>query len=286
MQLNDEVVITTPRPAATVVMLRDTPKLEVFMLKRHVDSSVLGGAYVFPGGKVDAVDAATPAALLDANDQQRHAQLGEPELTPEQARGLYVAALREAFEECGVLLTEQPAAASVRELLAQGKSFVDALAQLGLRLQTQKIQPWTRWITSNMPSLSNKRFDTRFFVTALSAEHHAEHDNRETTDSLWIAPMQALQDYWAGKLYLAPPQIMSLAHLARHDSVQSVLAEAASRPPPAIMSAPHTIDGVRMMAYPGDPLHPIAQRLIPGPLRMFFRNQRFEPAGGLDELLP
>ena len=111
------------------------------------------------------------------------------------------------------------------------------------------------------------------------------HDNVEATESLWIQPRQALQDYWDGKLYLAPPQIMSLAHLARHTTVHSVLQEAASRPPPAVMSAPHTIDGVRMMAYPGDPLHTLPKRLIPGPLRMYFRNQRFEPEGGLDELL-
>lgn len=288
MQLNDDVITTTPRPAATVVMLRQAPELEVFMLKRHADSAVLGGAYVFPGGKVDTADAATPPALFDQATSQLHQALGEPELSPEQAAGLYVAVLREAFEECGVLLA-QPSSADaggqVRALIAQGQSFAQALQSAGLQLQTRRVQPWTRWITSIMPSLTNKRFDTRFFVTALEDQHTAVHDNVEATESLWIQPRRALQDYWAGKLYLAPPQIMSLAHLARHTTVHSVLQEAASRPPPAVMSAPHTIDGVRMMAYPGDPLHPLPKRLIPGPLRMYFRNQRFEPEGGLDELL-
>ena len=288
MQLNDDIITTTPRPAATVVMLRQAPELEVFMLKRHADSAVLGGAYVFPGGKVDAADAATPPALFDQPTSQLHQALGEPELSPEQAAGLYVAALREAFEECGVLLAHPSSADAsqlLRERLAQGQSFAQALQSAGLQLQTRLVQPWTRWITSIMPSLTNKRFDTRFFVTALEEQHTAVHDNVEATESLWIQPRRALQDYWDGKMYLAPPQIMSLAHLARHATVHSVLQEAASRPPPAVMSAPHTIDGVRMMAYPGDPLHPLPHRLIPGPLRMYFRNQRFEPEGGLDELL-
>ena len=288
MQLNDDIVTTPPRPAATVVMLRQAPDLQVFMLKRHADSAVLGGAYVFPGGKVDAADAATPPELFDQSAEALHRALGEPELPHAQAAGLYVAALREAFEECGVLLvksTSADAAQQVSTLIGQGQSFAQALQAKGLQLQTRRIQPWTRWITSNMPSLTNKRFDTRFFVTALEDQHTAVHDNVEATDSLWINPRQALQDYWDGKLYLAPPQIMSLAHLARHATVQSVLNEAASRPPPAVMSAPHTIDGVRMMAYPGDPLHPLPERLIPGPLRMYFRNQRFEPEGGLAELL-
>lgn len=288
MQLNDDIVTTPPRPAATVVMLRQAPELQVFMLKRHADSAVLGGAYVFPGGKVDAADAATPPELFDQSAEALHRTLGESELAPAQAAGLYVAALREAFEECGVLLVKSnsaDAAQQVSALIGQGQSFAQALQAVGLQLQTRRIQPWTRWITSNMPSLTNKRFDTRFFVTALEDQHTAVHDNVEATDSLWINPRQALQDYWDGKLYLAPPQIMSLAHLARHATVQSVLNEAASRPPPAVMSAPHTIDGVRMMAYPGDPLHPLPERLIPGPLRMYFRNQRFEPEGGLAELL-
>lgn len=288
MQLNHDVVTTTPRPAATVVMLRQAPELEVFMLKRHVDSAVLGGAYVFPGGKVDAADADAPPSLFDQPTDQLHQALGEPELTHGQAAGLYVAALREAFEECGVLLAQPfslDVSQHVRASIAEGQSFAQALQTAGVQLQTRRLQPWTRWITSIMPSLTNKRFDTRFFVTALQTQHTAVHDNVEATESLWINPRKALQDYWDGKLYLAPPQIMSLAHLARHTSVQSVLEEAASRPPPAVMSAPHTIEGERMMAYPGDPMHPQPKRLIPGPLRLYFRNQRFEPEGGLDELL-
>ena len=104
MELNFEPVTTPPRPAATVVMLRDGDSgLEVFLLKRHGLSDVLGGAYVFPGGKVDRFDAELDMdAHLDQPPQALHAALNEPALDALTAAGLYVAALREAFEECGV----------------------------------------------------------------------------------------------------------------------------------------------------------------------------------------
>lgn len=106
MQLNNEVVTTPPRASATVVLLRDTPQLglEVFLLRRHTASAVLGGAYVFPGGKLDEADC-DPAlhAHLDRSPQALHQALGEPDLDVHTAAGLYAAAVRESLEECGVL---------------------------------------------------------------------------------------------------------------------------------------------------------------------------------------
>jgi len=111
MELNTAVVMTPPRDAATVLLLRDHDRhgLQVFMLRRHSDSAVLGGAYVFPGGKLDEADRQVADHHLDQTPAQLHALLAEPELNPEQAKGLYVAALREAFEECGVLLARHAA---------------------------------------------------------------------------------------------------------------------------------------------------------------------------------
>ena len=105
MELNHETIDTPPLDAASVVMLRDGARgLEVLLLRRHANSSVLGGAYVFPGGKVDAADAsADTLALLDRAPTELHARLGEPALTPAQAAAFYVAAAREAAEESGVL---------------------------------------------------------------------------------------------------------------------------------------------------------------------------------------
>ena len=197
MNISSEIVHTPPRDAATVIILRDSPDgLEVFLVKRHGLSDVLGGAYVFPGGKRDDSDAQLDEALhLDQGAGQLHAALAEPELAPELAKGLFVAALREAFEECGVLFAQGAAQAQCDALARQlqdGRMFNLALAEAGLRLQTRALAPWSRWITPKMPSISSRRFDTRFFVAALPEDQIAVHDNVETTQSVWLKP----RDSW------------------------------------------------------------------------------------------
>jgi len=292
MELNTEVVTTPPRPAATVVLLRDGAQgLEVFLLRRHSASDVLGGAYVFPGGKLDAADSAPELrARLDQAPETLHAALAEPGTDPETAAGLFVAALREAFEECGVLFAEHVAGQAVdteraSALLREGLSFGELLAGLALRLQTRALLPWSRWITPRVPAVTNKRFDTRFFVAALPRGQTAQHDDHETTDSVWLAPRAALEQYRDGQIDMIAPQIMSLAHLARHASVASVLEAARLRPPPLIEPEPFEEDGLRVICYPGDPRHPVRERALPGPTRLCFRNKRFEPTEGFDQLL-
>ena len=293
MELNLEIVTTPVRPAATVVMLRDAPAgLEVFLMKRHTLSDVLGGAYVFPGGKVDALDAELDmAAHLDQPLPVLHAGLNEADISERTAGGLYVAALREAFEESGILMAQGLVCEGVdcsraAALLREGHGFNAVLAQMGLRLQTRSLVPWTRWITPTSPSVMNKRFDTRFFVSAVPAGQVAIHDNHETTDSIWLAPRTALQQYWAGQIALAPPQIMSLAHLARHASVDSVMAQARSRLPPLIQPEPFDLEGNRVICYPGDVRHSVRDLAMPGPTRLHYQagNKRFEPIGGFDSL--
>lgn len=288
MELNYETITSPVRDAATVVMLRDAAAggLEVFLLKRHGLSDVLGGAYVFPGGKVDRADAELDAALhLDEHPEQLHALLGEPALQAAAAAGLYVAALREAFEESGVLFAERASErARAAAMLREGRAFGEVLGELGLKLQTRGVLPWSRWITPHRPSVMNKRFDTRFFVAALPPEQEARHDEHETTESLWLSPRAALEQYRDQQIELAPPQIMSLAHLARHGSVQSVLDAARGRLPPVIQPEPFDHEGGRMICYPGDERHPVRERALPGPTRLFYRNKRFEPGEGFDAL--
>jgi 8-oxo-dGTP pyrophosphatase MutT (NUDIX family) len=290
MELNLDTVTTPPRPAATVVLLRDAPGgLEVFLMKRHSLSDVLGGAYVFPGGKVDAADAELDmAAHLDQPPAALHAGLNEAGISETSAGALYVAALREAFEECGVLFAQggvaaEPAAQAAA-LLRDGASFNAVLAQMALRLQTRAILPWSRWITPVRPSVMNKRFDTRFFVAAVPGGQVARHDNFETTESIWLSPREALLQYWAGQIELAPPQIMSLAHLARHGAVDSVLAAARDRRPPVIQPESFDDDSGRVICYPGDERHSVRETALPGPTRLFYRNKRFEPASGFEGL--
>jgi len=291
MELNLEVVTTPLRAAATVIMLRDgLAGLEVFLMKRHSLSDVLGGAYVFPGGKVDAADTELDmAAHLDQPLQVLHASLNEADIHERTAGGLYVAALREAFEESGVLFAQgfsgqAPVADRAAALLRDGHGFNAVLGQLALRLQTRTLLPWSRWITPTIPSITNKRFDTRFFVSAVPAGQVAVHDNHETTESVWLSPRTALQQYWADQIELAPPQIMSLAHLSRHASVDSVMTAARGRLPPVIQPEPFDLEGGRVICYPGDARHSVREPVMPGPTRLYFRNKRFEPRDGFDSL--
>ncbi len=295
MELNQEIITTPPRPAATVVMLRDTPGgLEVFLMKRHGLSDVLGGAYVFPGGKVDAADAELDmAAHLDQPLHLLHSRLDEADITERTAGGLYVAALREAFEESGVLFARDDSARAhdamnwssrAAALLRSGQGFNAMLAQLTLRLQTLSLVPWSRWITPTSPSVMSKRFDTRFFVSAVPSGQVARHDDFETTESIWLRPRTALEQYWSGQIELAPPQIMSLAHLSHHADVQGVLAEATARRPPVIQPESFVLDGDRVICYPGDASHSVRQQALPGPTRLHYRNKRFEPLGGFEAL--
>ncbi|MCL4745149.1 MAG: NUDIX hydrolase [Burkholderiaceae bacterium] len=284
-RLNHEEVTTPPRDAATVLLLRDTAgKLEVLMLRRHRDSKVLGDAFVFPGGKLEATDS-DPAngPRTDLDSATLHAQLGEPTLTPDQARGLFVAACRETFEEVAVLLSPQAdAAGELARRIAAGLPFCAALGALDIALTASTMHPWTRWITPRVPSMMNRRFDTRFFVAALPEGARARHDAHEAVEARWLAPRDALERYWEGEIVLAPPQIQSLAHLARHRDVSGVLAEASSRPPPLIQPHPFALDGQRMIAYPGDPEHPSPARAMPGPTRLAVRADRFEPVEGFE----
>jgi 8-oxo-dGTP pyrophosphatase MutT (NUDIX family) len=288
MKLNHDIVTTPPRPAATVMLLRDgAGGPEVFMVRRHGLSDVLGGAYVFPGGKVDQEDAA-PALLARADRPapDLHAALGEPELAPETAASMFIAALRETFEEAGLLLAsgQPPDPSRASALAREGLGFVALLERLDTRLAVGRLVPFTRWITPIIPSVQSKRFDTRFFAVKVAGDTVARHDERETTESEWLSPRAALDRYRAREISLAPPQIMSLAQLARHADVDSVLREAGSRPPPVIQPEPLKMDGLRVVAYPGDPAHPVAARAMPGPSRLVFRDDRFEPVDGFGAL--
>ncbi|VTU40171.1 NUDIX domain protein [Variovorax sp. PBS-H4] len=278
------------RSAATVLICRDgAAGPEVLMMQRHALSDVHGGSYVFPGGKVDASDAQLdPAAHLDEPPERLHALLAEPAINAATAAAIHVAAVREVFEECGLLLAEGldgPGALEATALGAQGVSFNDMLARLGLRLATRAMRPWSRWITPPQALHSpGKRFDTRFFIARAPAGQEPLHDAHEAVLCAWMRPHDALERYWRGDIVLAGPQIMSLAHLSRHASVGSMMAEAECRAPCVVRPLTFDIDGHRAVAYPGDPLHPERSRVMPGPLRLVLRGKRLEPPGGFDDL--
>ena len=295
MELNSDLVNEPARPAATIIMLRDSTEmahgsyLEVFLLKRHGLSDVLGGAFVFPGGKVDPQDAQLDmAACLDQSPAALHSTLNEPDIDDLTAAGLYVAAIREVFEESGVLYAQGVTAehtAQATALAREGVPFNAMLTRLQLRLHTSCLAPWSRWITPTLPSVSNKRFDTRFFVAVMPPGQTAVHDNVEATDSIWLTPRRALERYRDGLIVLAPPQIMTLAHLACYSDVQKAVDAARSCLPPVIRPESFEHEGRRVLCYPGDERHSVKERAMPGPTRLWFRDKKFEPPPGFAALL-
>ncbi|MFN7121366.1 MAG: NUDIX hydrolase, partial [Hydrogenophaga sp.] len=274
LSINSDTVLTPPVPSATVIVVRDAPQgLEVLLVRRHGNSAVLGGVHVFPGGKLDAADRQVDPASLDRSPHDCALGLNEPGLDAETALALHVAALRETFEECGLLLGQvhqADLARRVRELTAAGTPFAAALQQLGCPVSTASVLPWSRWITPRVPSVTNKRFDTRFFVAVAPADQAAEHCTFEATEAVWMAPRVGLERYWAGEIDLAPPQIMSLCQLVALRTTADVMAAALSRPPALIEPEPFDQDGTRVICYPGDPAHSVAKRVWPGPTRLSY----------------
>lgn len=285
MELNHARVTTPPRPAATVVLLRDGDQgIEVLMLRRAAQSDVLGGAFVFPGGKLDEADSDPELhARLDTPADTLHDLLSEPALEVPTAAALFVAALRETFEESGILMAHGVTPDHVDHAsrrAREGLGFLEVMTELGLTLRTSGLAPWSRWITPVVPSVMNKRFDTRFFIGHVPEGLTAKHDAHEATEAAWLPPREALRRYWDREIELAPPQIQSLAHLARYANADQAVDAARLRRPPTIQPEPFDEDGTRVIAYPGDPRHPLPERALPGPLRLRHRKGRFEPVTG------
>jgi len=255
-ELNHQEVHTAPRPAASVVLLRDAPEgLEAFLLERPEKAEVMGGVWVFPGGKVDPEDHRSPDTMdgeitLDCT-RNFHRRLACEVVDLAQAAAFMRAALRETEEESSV------------------------------QLAIHAIEGWSRWVTPRVPSMMTRRFDTLFFAAVLPQGQEARHDGQESVQGIWSRPILALERYWRREILLAPPQIMTLIELSRFDSASGAMRHAASRPLPHIQPEPLLdSEGMRVVAYPGDPEHPLQLRQIPGPSRLVWRSGRFEPPCG------
>lgn len=250
-------------------------------MKRSGLSDAFGEAYVFPGGKLDPHDSSAAAlGALDTPAAELARLLGEPEQSESVSAGLYVAALRELFEEAGVLLAQGHS----RPASQQSADWQAWMDQPLARLNASALVPWSRWITPRMAALSKKRFDTRFFLALAPQDQVAIHDDFETTASVWLAPKEALLRYHRGEIEMAPPQIMSLAHLARYADTTEALHAARQQTPPCICPENFSEDGEVILCYPGDPRHSVTERALPGPTRLTIRNKRFVPPGPLEIL--
>lgn len=190
----DVAAAVKPRPATTTLIVRDgAPGLEVLMVRRSPHASFMPGAYVFPGGAVDAADATDGMAAVDEAADALAARIGRVTGLGEQALAHAVAGLRECFEECGLWLGVRgvPAAtlAALRARLHAGEAMAALAASAGLPLATRALQPWARWVT---PVGLPKRFDTLFLVARAPDDQQPEVDAGETTTLAWVHPPAAL----------------------------------------------------------------------------------------------
>ncbi len=266
------------KDASTVIILREASDgLETFLLCRHQQSGFMGGAHVFPGGKVDPSDRdASWRARVDRSPQEITAQLGEAD--DEVGLGLLVAAVRETFEEAGVLLANATAdvdLAATRQRLHDGASFSDLARDIDVKIDAHSLTPYARWIT---PKMESRRFDTRFYVTVLPDGQTGSHDGNETTSATWLRPAGAIEDMFAGRIKLAPPTVRTLQWLAQFDDAKSIIADALSRKPPLVRPELITGDDGWFLALPGDPEHPEDEPVLPGGTRMVFDNGAWRDA--------
>lgn len=273
-----------PRDAASIIVLRPAASgFDVLLMRRHGNSKVLGGAYVFPGGKLDADDRRVPPERLAQTGQALCEALGESGTQAEDAQSLFSAAIRETLEECGILYLEgadQARAEAARQALSDGLSWSAWAAQQDGMLLTSSLVPWSRWITPKASLMMSKRFDTRFFVAVLPANQSAIHDGHEATALEWLTPQAALALYEQGEIDMAPPQIMTLLDLSRFSHPEQVLDHARGRPAPLIQPYHFEQDGARVLAFPGDEQHELRSPAWPGSTRIYYRNGRFGDASG------
>jgi 8-oxo-dGTP pyrophosphatase MutT (NUDIX family) len=240
--------------------------LEVFMLRRSLEAVFVGGAYVFPGGAVDPVDrqADLEAVCVGRTDAEVSAALG----LERGGLAFWVAAIRECFEEAGVLLAlrdGEPVTLRDPEVAARfarhraavysgERRLVELCGEEGLTLAVDRIHYFAHWIT---PAGSPRRFDTRFFVAPAPTEQEALHDDRETIANVWIRPADALAQREAGTLQMIAPTIRNLEAIARFDAVADLLAAAAAVEQIPDLSARFQLDATenygRRIVLPGDP---------------------------------
>lgn len=225
-----------PRDAATVVLLRPGARagpgsgFEVYLLRRRSSMAFAPGAHVFPGGSVDPRDAEAELAWSGPGPETWGTILnGSAEL----ARALICAAVRETFEESGVLLAGPTADAVVADctgdeweadrhaLLDRSLSLAGLLQRRGLVLRSDLLKPWARWIT---PDIEIRRFDTRFFAAALPPGQRTRDVGGEADEVVWLAPAEAIARARRREISLMPPTAVTVAELARHDSAAAALA--------------------------------------------------------------
>lgn len=218
------------RAASTLILLRDTPDFEVLMVQRHHQIDFASGALVFPGGKAHADD-----------QDPRWTDHVLPAADGAAQQALRIAAVREVFEEAGLLMARdqngrpleiEPCPLEVRQAVDRGETpFLDVVRSYDARLDLAALDVFARWIT---PPVTPKRFDTWFYVAKAPEGQLAVCDGRETVDACWISPHAALSDGLEGRRKLVFPTRMNLQLLMQSASSDAAIAAARQRPRVAV----------------------------------------------------
>jgi len=237
------------QPAATILMLRDDPAFEVLMVKRHHQIDFAAGALVFPGGKTHAGD-----------DDWRWEErcLGWGDSLPHK-RALRIAAIREAYEEAGILLArhlggapfrgDERATAAREDIGKDRRPFIDLILELDLYLDLEALSVFARWIT---PNIMPRRFDTWFYVAKAPEEQLAVCDGSETVDAEWIEPAEALRLGELGQRTVIFPTRMNLQLLGEANSSEDAVHRARARELVTVEPKVGERDGERVLILPPD----------------------------------
>ncbi|MYS91079.1 MULTISPECIES: NUDIX hydrolase [Streptomyces] len=248
----------TPKRAATVMLLKDTHSgPAVHMLRRRASMAFAGGAYAYPGGGVDPRDDDHQVRWAGPTRAWWAHRLGVDETT---AQAIVCAAVRETYEEAGVLLAGETPDSVVGDttgadweadraaLVARDLSFAEFLDRRGLVLRSDLLGAWTRWIT---PEFEARRYDTWFFVAVLPEGQRTRNASTEADRTVWIAPGEAAAGYDKGELLMMPPTIATLRQLTAYESAAQALAAAPARDLTPVLATARLVDGEIVLSWPG-----------------------------------
>ncbi|MFD6496373.1 NUDIX hydrolase [Streptomyces sp. NPDC059944] len=248
----------TPRRAATVILVKDSQSGPVVhMLRRRASMAFAGGAYAYPGGGVDPRDDEQQIRWAGPTRAWWAQRLGVDEAS---AQAIVCAAVRETYEEAGVLLagpgpdtvvgdtTGDDWEADRAALVARDLSFAEFLDRRGLVLRSDLLGAWARWIT---PEFESRRYDTWFFVAVLPEGQRTRNASTEADRTVWIRPADAAAGYDKGELLMMPPTIATLRGVVERESAADALAAAAGRDMTPVLAQARLEDGEVVLSWPG-----------------------------------